>query len=250
MSSILADSRTPDTAPKGGRVSVRSRTLVRGQVGQIVRAESGLGRERVHPLIEAIVQLAKLGGFEGTCTELLRRLEDVDGHSDPAVRWPRSPEWLARMLGWATAQLREQGVEVRRVRRGHKGERVVIIRALSGEGERGTQEGDRGRDVSSAPASAEETPDPWHAVLRELGAHAGPLAQTSAETRADGTCTVTFGNGYTLDDVRERHLAVLCAALARLFGRSPRRLVLAIRGGESLELEPEELNAVLSARRS
>lgn len=200
-------------------------------------------REAVHPLLGALLKVGRLGGFEGTCTVLLARLEEICGREAP--RWPRSPERLSRMLGWAAQQLREQGLEVRRVRRGHKGERILVIRTLDAAAtnrQQGT-DGGQGGNVSSAPASAEETPDPWRAALRELGADAGPFAQTSAVKRGDAY-EVTFRSGYDLDDVRERHLAVLCAALTKLFGRSPRRLTLAIRGGESVEVAPEELVAV------
>lgn len=100
-------------------------------------------REAVHPLLGTLLEIGRRGGFEGTATELLGRLEALDGtHVDPSVRWPRSPEWLARMIGWATAQLREQGVEVHRVRRGHKGERILVIAALdSGDANRQPTEG-------------------------------------------------------------------------------------------------------------
>jgi len=87
------------------------------------------------PIIEAVLGRTGLGpeGFEGTMTELLRKLHEVCGERQQQARWfPRTAISLGTQIARiAPLLLRDRGIEVSKGRAGHDRTRATSIRCVS-----------------------------------------------------------------------------------------------------------------------
>lgn len=209
----------------------------------------------VHPLIVALVAVAREGAFRGTASELLAVLADRDG----AHTWPKSPARLSRMIRWADLDLRDRGVEVTRLRVGHQGTRIIAVRHTL-----------RWADVVDSGESTTETGDKGATVLRPLpsadGLHPSPppadaspqLSPPTDEPRAKwpfpdveiakhgpgGAMVVDFQTVSHRDSYREPlRLRKLCEAIEGVYGRRPTRLLLTVRGALPTEIARDLIDA-------
>jgi hypothetical protein len=111
------------------------------QPGAFMNAYGGNRAEAVHETLEgdpvgaAILGLmAKEEFWEGTCKQLLHRLEqDIDDRVRQSRDWPRSPRALSSRLKRLVTFLRESHILVTFHPRGTKGQRIVTITRGSGD---------------------------------------------------------------------------------------------------------------------
>jgi hypothetical protein len=88
------------------------------------------------PLVGPLSQLldSEGGDWQGTCQELLGRLEGFAGFGDkPPRNWPRKPRALSGALRRLAPALRKTGLDVAFLER-RRGERPVHIRAVASRG--------------------------------------------------------------------------------------------------------------------
>jgi putative DNA primase/helicase len=86
------------------------------------------------PAIEAV--LARTGldvaGFDGTATELLKRLDEVCGDAERKQKWfPKNASQLGSALNKIAPLLRRRGVEFQRYKLGRGRDRRIVLRCLS-----------------------------------------------------------------------------------------------------------------------
>jgi hypothetical protein len=86
------------------------------------------------PPIEAV--LARTGldvaGFDGTATELLKRLEDVCGNTERKQKWyPKNASQLGSALNRAAPLLRLRAIEFQRYKLGRGRDRRIVLRCIS-----------------------------------------------------------------------------------------------------------------------
>lgn len=86
------------------------------------------------PVIEAVLCRAglDLAGFDGTATELLKRLDDVCGESERKQRWyPKTASQLGSKLTEIAPLLRPRGIEFQRYKVGRGRDRHIVLRCVS-----------------------------------------------------------------------------------------------------------------------
>lgn len=86
------------------------------------------------PVIEALLGRAGLdfSGFDGTATELLKRLEDICGESERKQKWyPKTPSQLGSKLTESAPLLRPRGIEFQRYKVGKGRDRHIVLRCVS-----------------------------------------------------------------------------------------------------------------------
>jgi putative DNA primase/helicase len=84
--------------------------------------------------LEAVLARTALdvAGFEGTATELLKRLDEVCGEGERKQKWyPKTPSQLGSKLSEIAPLLRPRGIEFRRDKLGRGRDRRIVLRCAS-----------------------------------------------------------------------------------------------------------------------
>ncbi len=84
-------------------------------------------------MMEQLQEQYQAEQWEGTCKDLLQRLESVDDRAKAARSWPKSPRALSDRLRRLATFLRESGIHITFPVKGAKGRRILTIFRTVGE---------------------------------------------------------------------------------------------------------------------